>query len=89
MMAAGREKCEWNRTSHVLAWIQNWSGFAESNIGPRELNPCIPAVEGPTIDAADLAVMVCGQAAIDHFAACDARENGRLNADSPAPTAAG
>lgn len=72
-MAEGRERSEWNRTSHVLAWVQNWSGFAETSVSPKELNPCIgeDEIQVPEIDAADLAVMVCGQLAIDAFQQAD------------------
>lgn len=71
-MAQGCEGAEWNRTSHVLAWIQNWSGFSEKSVGPKELNPTIPVAEAPTIDAVDLALMFCGQAAVKYFAELDA-----------------
>jgi hypothetical protein len=62
---------EWNRTSHVLAWVQNWSGFSDSTVAPRSLNPFVEESDGPTIDAGDVAVMLCGQAAVEAFAKAD------------------
>lgn len=78
-MAEGRERSEWNRTSHILAWLENWSGFAERAVSPRDLNPYEPVIEGPTIDAADLAIMFCGEAAVKYFAECDARKKARTD----------
>jgi hypothetical protein len=70
-MAKGRETSEWNRTSHILAWVQNWSGYSESSVAPKTLNPFVDKAAGPEIDAGDVAVMLCGQAAIEAFAKAD------------------
>lgn len=73
-MAKGREMSEWNRTSHILAWVQNWSGYSESSVAPKTLNPFVDKAEGPEIDAGDVAVMLCGQAAVEAFAKVDAEK---------------
>jgi hypothetical protein len=74
-MANAREKSEWNRASHLLAWIQNWSGYAEQGVDPFELNPYSETKKREkTIDAKDLAFMLCGQKAAEAFARIDAQQ---------------